>query len=97
LAAARESDPHAVTEASLVRFEQMIFDALVGGEELTPDELAKIAQAMRSGMGSRKDLVAMRQKQSEAVKEAEQAVEAGKSAPDVVATIKKALGISAAA
>lgn len=91
---ARGSDPTAVTEASLRKFEELVLERLMAGDELTADELAKLSQAMRAGLGSRKDILELRAKQAEAVKQAEAAAKSGKSAVDVVATIKAALGIS---
>lgn len=95
LEAARSSDPTAVTEASLRKFEELLLERLMSGEELDGDELAKIAQAMRAGIGSRKDVIELKRQQADAVKTAEAAAKSGASATDVVATIKKALGIAA--
>ncbi len=95
LEAARSNDPTAVTEASLRKFEELLLERLMCGEELDGDELAKIAQAMRAGIGSRKDVIELKRQQADAVKTAEAAAKSGASATDVVATIKKALGIAA--
>lgn len=94
LATARETDPTAVTEASLRKFEELVFEALSSGDELDSGELLKLAMAMKAGLGSRKEIVELRRQQVEAVKEAEAAARSGGTAADVVDTIKRALGIS---
>jgi hypothetical protein len=94
LDAARSSDPTAVTEASLRKFEELVLERLMSGDDMSGDELAKLAQAMRAGIGSRKEVIDLRRMQSDAIKAAEAAAKSGKSAVDVVATIKEALGIS---
>jgi hypothetical protein len=96
LDAARTTDPTAITEASLRKFEELVMERLMSGEEMTGDELAKLAQAMRAGIGSRKEIIELKRQQADAVKAAEQAAKSGKSATDVVATIKQALGLEAA-
>ena len=53
------------------------------------------AMAMKSGVGTRREIEDLKQRQAAAVKAAESAASTGASAGDVVATIKKALGIAA--
>lgn len=95
LDAARASDPQAVTEASLRKFEELVFDHLVGTDATDAKDLMMIASAMKQGLGSRKDLIELRKQQAEAVKTAEAAAKSGASAADVVGVIKTALGIAA--
>ena len=63
--AAREADPQAVSEASLKKFEELVFDYLVGAEEADAKDLMFIASAMRTGIGSRKELLDLRKKVQE--------------------------------
>ncbi len=65
LEAAREADPQAVSEASLKKFEELVFDYLVGAEEADAKDLMFIASAMRTGIGSRKELLDLRKKVQE--------------------------------
>lgn len=95
LAAAREADPASVTEASLRKFEELVFDWTVQAEDPNAQELLFIANAMKSGLGSRRELVDLRRKQADALKAADEQARTGASAGDVVATIKTALGIAA--
>jgi hypothetical protein len=96
LDACRAADPTAVSEASLRKFEELVFEHLANTDETDSKDLMFIATAMKTGLGSRKEIIELKRRQAEAVKQAESAASEGKSAPDVVATIKKALGISAA-
>jgi hypothetical protein len=95
LDAARESDPNAVTEASLRKFEEKVFDWLVSDQQASADDLASIANAMRRGIGSRREVLELKRQQAEALAAGEKAAAEGKSAADVVSTIKTALGIAA--
>jgi hypothetical protein len=95
LSAARDADPTAVTEASLRKFEERVFEWLVSDEDASAEDLASIANAMKRGIGSRREVIELKRQQAEAVKTAEAAAKSGASATDVVVTIKKALGIAA--
>ena len=57
LDAARQGDPHAVTEASLRKFEELVFDFMVNAEEPDAKDLMFVASAMKTGLGSRKELI----------------------------------------
>jgi Fe2+ or Zn2+ uptake regulation protein len=93
LDAARESDPHAVTEASLRKFEELVFDHLVSTDETDAKDLFFVAQAMKTGLGSRKELVEMKRRQTEAVKAAEETVKAGGDGAAVAQRVREILGI----
>lgn len=88
---ARGSDPTAVTEASLRKFEELVLERLMAGDELTADELAKLSQAMRAGLGSRKDILELRAKGREQL--AQLKGEAGKRAitADDIERVSKAV------
>jgi len=60
LDAAREADPTAVTEASLRKFEELVFEHLAGADQDNAGGLLKIALAMKAGLGSRKDVIELK-------------------------------------
>lgn len=60
LDAAREADPHAVTEASMRKFEEMVFDWMASTEAADAKDLMFIASAMKTGLGSRKNLIELK-------------------------------------
>jgi hypothetical protein len=100
LDAAREADPQAVSEASLKKFEELVFDYLVGAEAADAKDLMFIASAMRTGLGSRKELLDLRKKVSDlqaaqqaAVEAAEKAAAGGGGSDAVIRLIKTKLGI----
>jgi hypothetical protein len=95
LEAAREADPQAVSEASLRKFEELVFDHLVSTDATDAKELMFIATAMRTGLGSRKELLDLREKVKELQRKQQAAIEAaekaGQAGIDPVAAIKKVL------
>ncbi len=95
LQAAADTDDTAVAAATLKKFQELVFDFVVRQDQADAGDLLKIAVAMRQGLGSQKAISDLKAKQAEAIKAAEAAVTTGASAGDVVATIKKALGIAA--
>lgn len=53
LAAAQEADPQALTEASLRKFNELVFDALANGErELSTGDLMKLSVALKTGLNA---------------------------------------------
>lgn len=75
---------------------QRLQAALVrGGEELALGDLLKASLAISQITANQKRVVELKRQQADAVKTAEAAAKSGASATDVVATIKKALGIAA--
>lgn len=94
LAAAREADPVAVTEASLRKFEEMVFDWMVSSDGVDAKDLMFIASAMKTGLGSRKEVLELKRRQQDALAAAEKQAKAGATGADVVKTIKQALGIA---
>jgi len=96
LHAAADTDPTAVASATLRKFQELVFDFVVRQDEADAGDLVKIAIAMKQGLGSQAAINDLRKQQAETIKAAESAVKTGASAGDVVATIKKALGITAA-
>lgn len=53
LRVAEESDPQAVTQASLRKFNELVFDALVQGDgELSTGDLMKLSIALKTGLGA---------------------------------------------
>ena len=98
---AREGGVETLGEASLARFQQLMTEKLLRMDadgELDAKELMQISQAMNSAANTRQRIeavkVEMQQRQQEAIEKAQQAAAAGGSATDVVATIKRALGIT---
>jgi hypothetical protein len=82
-----------VTEASLRKFEELVFDHLVSTDETDAKDLFFVAQAMKTGLGSRKELVEMKRRQTEAVKAAEETVKAGGDGAAVAQRVREILGI----
>jgi len=95
IAVKRLDDSGAVTAASLDALEDRVFEMLARGEELSASELRELSAAMGGGLRIRRELIDMRRQQADALKAAESAAKTGASATDVVATIKKSLGIAA--
>ena len=93
--AASGSDPTAVTEASLRKFNELVFEALTSGDELDSLDLRRIAGALKTGLDAQHAVNTLRKQQAEAIRSAEAAAKSGASATDVVKTIKDALGIAA--
>jgi len=60
LATAREGDPLAVTEATLVKMEEAVFEKLVSGDELSAGELKDLSTAMGTRLKSRRELLDQR-------------------------------------
>jgi hypothetical protein len=52
LDAAREADPMAVSQASLQKFQELLFDKLVENNELSTGDLMKISIALKTGLNS---------------------------------------------
>jgi|GEM_PF-4422089 len=98
---AREGGIESLGEASLARFQQLMTEKLLRmneDEELDASELMKLSIAMNSAASTRQRIESVKaeyaKRQVEAVKQAEQAVQAGSSGQTVVDTIKRALGIT---
>jgi len=92
-----------LSEGNVLKFQQILQDKLFGVdvEELTSDDMAKLSRALRASVVSKRDEVALRgeiselrRREHEAVTAAENAAASGAGAADVVATIKKAMGIT---
>src|SRR5690606_5809519 len=99
---AREGGVESLGEASLVRFQQLMAEKLLALDaegELDADELLALSRAMNSAAQTRQRIEEVKtefeRKQREAIAEAERAAASGGSGGDVVATIKRALGITA--
>lgn len=94
LEAAGQTDQTSVARAALRKFQELVLDYTMSATDADAGELMKLAGAMKMGMNTQQIIVELQEKQTEAVKAAEQQVKTGTSAGDVVATIKKALGIT---
>jgi hypothetical protein len=52
LEAARQSDPTAVSQAALQKFQELLFDKLVETDELSTGDLMKLSIAMKTGLNA---------------------------------------------
>ncbi|MGN6727957.1 MAG: phage protein Gp27 family protein [Tepidisphaeraceae bacterium] len=62
LAAAKAADPTAVSEAALMKFEELVLEHLMSAESGDAGELMKIAVAMKTGAGTRRELLELKQR-----------------------------------
>ena len=100
MAAAREGGGIAIPDAAVLQVAQLVFEAAAKGAADTED-LANLALALQRLTLAKARVEDVRgeyeKRQREAVDAASTAAATGASGGDVVATIKKALGIGAAA
>ncbi|MGE5608938.1 MAG: phage protein Gp27 family protein [Bacillota bacterium] len=99
---AKDSGVEGLSEASLARFQQLMMEKLM---ELDPQdgldssELLNLSIALKTAVGTKQQIEKLKAdfeaKNRAAVEEAAKKAQAGASGADVVATIKKALGIAA--
>jgi hypothetical protein len=95
LTASGQTDQTAVASAALRKFQELILDYVVRSEDADAGELMKLAIAMKTGVNTQQVIADLKAKQAEAIQAAEAAVKTGASGGDVVAAMKKALGIAA--
>jgi hypothetical protein len=91
---AKNTDPDAVHEATLQLLDAAVLDKLVSGEPLTPKDLKELAATRSVSSKERAELRRVRAENAAAKKAIAEGEAKGKSAVDVVATIKEALGIT---
>lgn len=88
-----------IAAASLQRFQQILFDHLLGAEEADAGELMKLSISLKTAVQSGRQIEEFRKEVAEreqaAVEKAERQAKTGASAGDVIATVKAALGIAA--
>lgn len=91
---AQSLSPEKIAAASSLKFQQMLFEYLSEASAPDANDLMKIAQAMKTGLGAHSQLEELKSRQRQAVEAAEAATKSGATAASVVDTMKKALGIT---
>jgi hypothetical protein len=81
--------------ASLVRFQQMLFEHLLEAGEADAGDLMRLGQALRAAVSTGAGIEDLRQRQNRALAEAEAEADSGASGATVVARMRQALGLTA--
>jgi hypothetical protein len=96
--AAKEQGTVAISDAATLQLSQMLFEQLSklqADEKVSTKELWGLSMALKNVVMGKRHVEKLKGEIAEAVKAAEAKATTGASAGDVVATIKKALGIAA--
>jgi hypothetical protein len=99
LATAKDAGAVSIGDAATHTLTQVLFEQLLrmqGDEDVKSGDLVNISTALRGAMSVKKQVNELKAQQADAMKAAEAMAKSGKSATDVVATIKAALGLVAA-
>jgi hypothetical protein len=96
--AAKSEGTVAISDAATLQLSQMIFEQLLklqGAGEVDTKELFGVSMALKNVIAGKRHVEKLKGEIAEAISTAEKEATTGASAGDVVATIKKALGIAA--
>lgn len=91
LDAARSSDPTIVTEAALKKFEELVLEYMMSAEESDAKDLMFIASAMKTGLGSRKDIIELKRKGREQMEQLASTAKQKQITPEMIEQVSKAV------
>lgn len=94
---AKTESIESISDAALFRMSQVLMEQsmqLDAEGDLNPKDLVNMTKAIRNLIGGKREVEDLRDRQREALAQAEQVAASGASGGDVVETIKRALGIT---
>lgn len=91
LATIGETDPSAITQASLRKFNEMIFDTLASGDELSTSDLMKISIALKTGLNAQQLVNELKDKGRQQLESLKATAKEKVITPEMIESVSKAV------